>query len=237
MRFYYLSIFSLLLLGVIYFIGTGLLVWFGSWLRRRWKRAWVLMVPLFVLLLIAPVAEELWIAWNFGQLCKKDAGIFVNKTVEVEGYYDATAGLLQVYNPVDPRTAKAFDERGYKFYEMSLSDPRGGPTRVVHFEKLHGEWTPTVLDHPTAKYHFNMDSGLKVTHGVWSQTAAVRDAQSEALVARYTRYNREAPWFFIGLDRPRIACDGPDGGPNLKHSFLIYQDVLKPRPVRGSDNQ
>ena len=90
MRFYYIGLFSLLLLGVVYFVGTGLLVWLGSWLRKRWKHAWIAMVPLFVLLYIGPVAEELWIAWNFGQLCKKDAGIFVNRTVEVEGFYDAT---------------------------------------------------------------------------------------------------------------------------------------------------
>ena len=74
MRFYYVSIFSILLLGLIYLIGTGLLTWFGLWLRKRWKRAWMLMVPLFLLLYAGPVAEEFWIAWNFGQLCKKDAG-------------------------------------------------------------------------------------------------------------------------------------------------------------------
>ncbi len=90
MRFYYISIFSVLLLGLIYLVGTGLLTWFGLWLRKKWKRAWMVMVPLFLLLYAGPVAEEFWIAWNFDRLCKKDAGIFVYKTVEVDGFYDAT---------------------------------------------------------------------------------------------------------------------------------------------------
>ncbi|HWQ37905.1 MAG TPA: hypothetical protein VNM24_04710, partial [Burkholderiales bacterium] len=67
MRFYSIGLFSVVLLAVIYFVGTWVLVAFGAWLRRRWKRAWWAMVPLFLLLYIAPIAEELWIAWNFGR--------------------------------------------------------------------------------------------------------------------------------------------------------------------------
>jgi len=75
MRFYYISILSIVLLAVIYLIGTVLLVWLGKWLRKRWKHPWVAVTPLFLLLYLGPVAEEFWIAWNFGQLCKGRNGV------------------------------------------------------------------------------------------------------------------------------------------------------------------
>jgi len=235
MRFYYVSIFSLMLLGVIYLTGTGLLVWFWVWLRQRWKNAWLVMVPLFLLLYLAPIAEELWIAWNFGQQCRKDAGRFIYKTVEVEGFYDATRERLP--GPVSEQAADYLDKGGYRFYEMVLPNHTGGPNQVVHLEKVNGDWKATVLDHPTGRYHFYMDSGIQITHGVWSQTSSVVDKHSGDLLARYTRYDREAPWFFISLGRPRIACDGPDGGPNTKYNFLIYRDVLKPTTACGGDKE
>ncbi len=93
MRFCYISIISVIMLAIIYFVGTALLVLLGSWLRKRWSKAWIAMAPLFLLLYTAPVAEEFWIAWNFGQLCRKDAGIFIHKVVEVEGFYDTTDAM------------------------------------------------------------------------------------------------------------------------------------------------
>ena len=230
MRFYYISFFSLILLGVIYAVGTGLLVWFGSWLRKQWKRAWIVMVPLFLLLYAAPVAEEFWIAWNFGQLCRKDAGIFITKTVEVDGYYDASAELREVYVPVPRPAAEYYDKAGYRFYELALVDARGGPSKVVHYEKVNGEWSPTVLDHPTARYHFGMDSGRDIGHKLAKQESRVTDSQTGEAIGEYRVYIREAPWYFIGLDRPNMGCDGPEGGPHTKHenSFLIYRDILKP---------
>lgn len=227
MRFYYLSIFSLILLSVIYVAGTGLLVWFGSWLRRRWRHAWIVIAPLFALLLIGPIAEELWIAWNFGQACKRDAGTIVAKTVEVDGFYDATAGLLNVYNPVDPRTAEHFDKSGYKFYEMSLSDPRGGPTRVVHYEKVNGAWTPTTIDHPTARYHYSWPAfNASVSHKVFKQSEEVTDVQTGDALGRSNRYGRKSPWFFVGLDDPGMSCPAP-GEDSLKRPGLLYKQVLQ----------
>ncbi len=96
MRFYYISIISVLLLGLIYLVGTGLLTWFGLWLRKRWTKAWMVMVPLFLLLYAGPVAEEFWIAWNFGQLCKRDAGILIYKTAEVDGFYNSTGASFEL---------------------------------------------------------------------------------------------------------------------------------------------
>ena len=122
MRFYYISIFSVLLLGLIYLVGTGLLTWFGLWLRKKWKRAWMVMVPLFLLLYAGPVAEEFWIAWNFGQLCKKDAGILIHRTVEVDGFYDDTTHWW-----------RQLAESDYQFVE-SRDNTYGGLWRVERGE-------------------------------------------------------------------------------------------------------
>ncbi len=106
MRFYYLSLISLLLVAIFYF-GALYVV------RQIWKEnlkrpftgvgAWVVVA----VVLVAPWSEELWIAYNFGQLCRKDAGIFINKTVEVAGFYDDTAGW----------GVRQLAESGYAFME------------------------------------------------------------------------------------------------------------------------
>ncbi len=213
MRFYYISIFSVMLLGIIYLVGTGLLVWIGLWLRKRWKKAWMVMVPLFLLLYAGPVAEEFWIAWNFGKLCNKDAGIFVYKTVEVDGFYDDTTHWW-----------RQLSESEYKFVE-SRDNTYGGLYRVERDGKALRHFK---IEQPSAKHHYEKDSGVRVTHKVYRQSSTVEEIPTHLILGRYIRYSRQAPWFFIGLDDPGFGCDGPDGGPNTKHSFLIYREILKP---------
>jgi hypothetical protein len=257
-RFYYLSIFSLMLLGVLYLVGTGLLVWFGSSLRKRWKRAWIVMVPLFLLLYTAPVAEEFWIAWNFGQLCRKDAGIFISKTVEVEGFYDATGATLDLVRPGGYRFIESHGAEGKGTIRLSFGDAElkqeafaryekefpgrnaaeqdmirvklDERTEVLVYPKKGDSWRITKLDHPTARYYFGMDSGRDIGHKLGKQESRVTDSQTGEAIGEYRVYIREAPWYFIGLGRPNMGCDGPEGGPHTKHenSFLIYRDILKP---------
>ena len=192
MRFYYISIFSILLLGLIYLIGTGLLTWFGLWLRKRWKRAWMLMVPLFLLLYAGPVAEEFWIAWNFGQLCQKDAGIFIYKTVDAEGFYDDTTHWW-----------RQLAESNYQFVE-SRDNTYGGLWRV---ERDGKEVRHFKIDHPTARYqHRRLAWHTPVSHEVKRFENVVIDIQANEVLGRYVDYYRGAPWFFIALDRPTIPC-------------------------------
>jgi hypothetical protein len=47
MRFYYISLISVLLLVAIWAAGTWGLVRFGAWLEKRWSKAWMAMLPLF----------------------------------------------------------------------------------------------------------------------------------------------------------------------------------------------
>jgi len=224
MRFYYISIFSVVFLGLIYLIGTGLLAWIGLWLRKRWKRAWTVMVPLFLLLYIAPIGEEFWIAWNFGQLCKKDAGLFVYKTVEVEGFYDDTTHWW-----------RQLAESKYQFME-SRDNTYGGLYRV---ERDGSGVRHFKIDHPTARYHFSRDSGKSIEHKLAKQESRVVDSQTGEALGEYRVYIRQAPWFFIGLDRPNMGCDGPEGGPHSKHknSFLIYRDILNPITSQGGETK
>jgi len=213
MRFYYISIFSVVFLGLIYLIGTGLLAWIGLWLRKRWKRAWTVMVPLFLLLYIAPIGEEFWIAWNFGQLCKKDAGLFVYKTVEVEGFYDDTIHWW-----------RQLAESKYQFME-SRDNTYGGLYRV---ERDGSGVRHFKIERPTARYHYrwpHMDTPMR--HKVEKIERIVVDSQTGETLARETKYRRKAPWFFIGLDRPVMLCPGPGEHPLEKYGS-VFNLALKP---------
>jgi hypothetical protein len=228
MRFYYINIFSVILLVLIWLIGTGLLVWLGSYLRKTRKRVWPVLVPLFLLLYIGPIAEELWIAWNFGQLCKKDAGIFIYKTVEVEGFYDSTRPTHA--GPPTAQAVASFELGGYQFYEMLFPNRKGGSHQVVHLEKTNGVWTPTVLDQPTARYHYKeLASHLPVSHQVKKFERVVVDQENKKVLGRYLNYYRGAPWFFIGLDRPTIPCAEARDRWAEGRSMLVWQSVLLPK--------
>jgi hypothetical protein len=259
MRFYYLSVFSLFLLAVIYLVGTGFLLWLGSWLKKKWKHASIVMAPLFLLLYIGPIAEELWIAWNFGRLCNKDAGLSIYKTVEVDGFYDGTMhsgyentrpGRYRfVEHPTQDRTGierveradEALRNQAVQWYAKTNPGKERPKDRSIYFALNEKEtivvfpngvdaWRVTKLDHPTAKYHFFMDKGRDIGHKLAKQESRVINNQTQETLGEYRVYIREAPWFFVGLDRPNMGCDGPEGGPHSKHknSFLIYRDVLKP---------
>jgi hypothetical protein len=229
MRFYYKGMSGLILwpLYLVQLVAIGALWWVFSKLNAK------LWVPLAATAVLLPVAaiwpwwEELGIAYNFGQLCKKDAGIFIYKTVEVEGYFDATRAARA--DPVPKEVAESFDRQGYRFYEEVLPDFRGGRNRVVRFEKVDGVWTPTVLDHPTAKYRYATNIyGSKAGHKITRQESTVTDQMSGEVIGRYVEYGRRAPWFYIGLGEASFSCDGPDGGPNSKYNRLIHREVLKP---------
>jgi hypothetical protein len=221
MRFYSIGLFSVVLLAVIYFVGTWVLVAFGAWLRRRWKRAWWAMVPLFLLLYIAPIAEELWIAWNFGRLCRQDAGLFIYKTVEVEGFYDDTHSWR----------ADKLRESGFRWVE--------GRDRTV-FDKLlwRHEWVGNEIrsfkiDRPTARYHYqwphmNAPSGYKVE----KTERRVVDIQTQEVLGRYVDYGRRAPWFYVGLDAPLMFCE--EGETDARELGSTFGPRMVLRPVRQS---
>src|SRR6185436_2580017 len=108
------------------------------------------------------------------------------------------------------------------------SDPKGGPSSVVHYEKVNGVWTPTILDQPTARYHYQWpEFNAKVSHKVFRQRESVMDAQTGDVLAGSNRYGRKSPWFFVALDDPGMSCPRPGEDP-LKRPGSLYKQVLLP---------
>ncbi len=245
MRFYYSSIISLIFIAILYAVVLGV-IWF-VWVKLKKRKfsgpaAW----SVIALVLVAPWLEEFWIAWNFGQLCRKDAGIVINKTVEVDGFYDDSGRTvtrivgMPSYQFVESkegsgfrRVERATDEEKDQAIEWFVAKhpgkelTKGKNEWIMHpvdklvqvnFEIDTGYgWRITKLDKPTARYHFSQTRGIQVTHKVNQQSSSVIDSQTRSVLARYTVYSRGAPWFFIHLSSPRMGCDGPDGGPNTKY--------------------
>ena len=184
MGFYYFSIVSFLAASAVSAVVVGFLVT----IRRRLglNKGWLyVLIPVAI---IAPWSEELWIAYNFGQLCRKDAGLFIYKTVEAEGYYyDATTPVTRlppgspyrfIESPDDVEKFRRVDlasteekQRALKWYSEEYRGKR--------FEKNKNEWIKypmtdhmqvvveidsgyawrvTKLDKPTARYHYKQPS-------------------------------------------------------------------------------
>ena len=201
MRFFPWSPFSWLILAPLYLGGAAVIALVCWLLAKVWKPAWLLAIPLLAVLAVAPLWEELSIAYTFGQLCKKDAGIFVYKTVEVEGFYDDTRSTHD--GPRTPQAIEEYERSGYKFMEKRFRRTE----QAVRVEKIDGEWKARVLDRPTARYHYKrIDWHKPVAHKVDRFENDLIDAENEDVLGRYVNYYRGAPWFFVHLDRPTIPC-------------------------------
>ena len=256
MGFYYLSIFSLILILVIYAVGIGLfrLVWVRI-LHRRFTGTIVWLV--IAMILIAPWAEELWIAWNFGQACK-EAGTFIHKKVKVDGFYDSTMrsayentrrggyrfveqatadrkGVERVERAGDEARTKALDWYAERNPGKSLPKgqsviyPLNGNQRIVVFPKSNETWLVTRLAQPTARYHYRMaNSHTPVAHKIVKHKAIVVDSSTGDLLGKYTRFSRRSPWFYLSFGRGDFSCDAPGRWPLIRGSFSIYRDVLQP---------
>jgi hypothetical protein len=229
MRFYYWSFLNWIPLTIFYVIAAVLVLILWK-LTKGDRGAPKLVWSFIVVMVVLPWTEELWIAWNFGKLCKKDAGIFVYKTVAVDGFYDATRPTSAT--PWSKKSGKELDGRGYKFYEMPVPDFKGGPAKIAHLEKENSTWTTTLLDQPTARYHYVWPNrNRQVGHKIWRSSEAIVDTQTNEELAGAVRYGRQAPWFFVGLDRPGMGCPRPGEDP-LKRSGLLYTHVLLPKDAR-----
>lgn len=225
MGFYYFSIFSLVPLSIAYGV-LALFFWGIARGMRDVRRRGLILAAIAIVFLIVPIAEEVWIAWNFGQACK-EAGTFVHKKVQVEGFYDDTRST-HAGTPT-PQAVESFEKSGYRFLEMK------GKERFVRIEKIDGHWESTVLDRPTARYHFmytDLMNGTPWGHKITRTGSVVIDKETGLEIARYVGFGRDAPWYFIGLDRPGFACDAPSRWPYTRNSRLIYEHALIPSSKR-----
>lgn len=254
MRFYYFSVFSWILYGVVSVIALAL--FWALWTKLlKLKTAnpvyWVLVAAI----LAGPWAEELWIAYNFDSLCRKDAGVFVNKTVEVDGYYNDTGTVTRIVGGPDYKFIESPEGNGgYRRVERA-SEEEKARALAWYAEKNPGKqsaanawithsvsdraqvivemntgyaWRIRRLDKPTARYHYKtLNSHTPAAHRIKRFEDVVIDNQTGEVLGRYTNYYRGPYWFFISLGTPTIPCEETQAE-TRKYGSLIYPVVLKP---------
>jgi len=210
-----------------------IIVWPLSKLLKRFSWRWMAIVPIAFVLLAAPWAEEYWIARNFALACE-DAGVHVYKQVEVEGFVDDTSRSLRdgiqtgLWN-YDAKSLADWDVRGYRFQENMLSD--GG---VVHLERTSRGIEASILDRPTARYHYKYayqpTPYKQEEHIGWKLEKlgmVVVDSETEEIIARDTEYRRtinvaEGSWrLFWGLAKTTCRGTYPQP-PASRQPFLKY---------------
>ena len=250
MSFYYVSLFSIVPPAVAWLV-LGLLFWaIAKGTRRIPHRAAVLSV-VGVILLLVPLSEEIWIAWNFGQACK-DAGTFINKTVAVDGFYDDSAG----WGP------RQLSESKYRFVEsrdllhrrllrveladsasrdqaLAVNGDAGARTdqassfivrqvsekeQIVVAPNRIDAWRVITIDKPTARYRYMSLSHIPYGHKIVAHEERVIDSETQEVLARARSFGRQAPWFFVGLDVPVKLCYG-----QRTVRGLLYSSVLMPK--------
>lgn len=189
-----IAVYSALVLLVI--------VWPLGKLLKRFRWRWAVVGPLAFILLAAPWAEEYWISHNFELVCK-DAGVHVYKQVAVEGFYDDTMGSGY----------ELINRYGYQFMEH-----KGDEGKIEHIEKVNDQWKATLLNHPTARYHYKY--AYQPTPYVQEERIGwkleklgtiVVDSETGEIIAHETDYRRtintaEGSWrLFWGL--AKTYCD------------------------------
>jgi hypothetical protein len=255
MGFYYLSVSSVLLLAAIYVVLALVFRGLVS-LTREMPGRRVLLAVVGVVFLVAPVAEELWIAWHFGQACKQ-AGTFIYRKVQVEGFYDDTGVSLELVRSGPYRFVEGRSDKGV--IRVSKGDPEfmndalqrfrqenhgkdpsvqdvvrvkvGEKTEALVYPKRGDSWRIVYLDRPTARYHYKRAdpmNGTRMSHKVGRSGTLVLDSATNDVIARYTSFGREPPWFWIGLGAAPYACDAPGRWPNTSGNALVYRESLVP---------
>ena len=254
MGFYYISFFSWLAFAIYFVIVVSIVtkVCQKSKLSNRWRYG------LLTLAFLAPWAEELWIAREFGQRCRKDAGLYVYKTAVVSGFYDDSTGW----------GVRQLAESSYKFMESrenisgdfmrtELADDAvrnqalnwekeknsqkvrskneylvrqiGDREQIIVSPDGVNAWRRIKIDKPTARYHYLQPSiPSPVGHKVSKWEYQVIDTQSRETLARQTKYSRKSYWFFLGFDAPVMLCPAPGERPSEEQVGMLYNAVLKP---------
>lgn len=217
------GLFDYIIIAVFYALAATVLLFAWLWLRR-WRHWRAVLIPVALVALIAPWADEVWIAWRFGQLCK-DAGVHVYRTVEVDGFYDST--MRSGYELIK--------RHGYKYMEHP-SDPR---TKVDYVERIDGEWKKTTLDRPRSRYIYQfadprqeVPAGFKIEKTEWQ----VVDSQNGEIIGRETRFSRYPGWvqslWIKYFGNGGNTCEGAaPQPPTLRH--LLYHYVVIPKRTEG----
>ena len=187
-----------------------LLVVIGRRLRgRRWK--WLALPVIALVMLAIPLGDDAYIQWRFNRLCR-DAGIHIKRTVEVDGFYDDITIALSKPGPVtSPQAVEALERSGFRFIEGRSGRRQG---EITHIENTSGTWTVTLLDRPTARYHFRFTRHHEqIGIGMTAYEEVVLDTHTGETVGRFTIYTRYPGWldglWLRFFDRTGTQCPPP----------------------------
>lgn len=179
------------------------------------RLAWAVVIPISVLVLVAPWTDEVFIAQQFRNVCD-GAGVNIKRAVETDGFYDGTQ-----------RSGYELVERvGYRFMEQPSTDR----SKVEHVEKVDGEWQTTVLNAPTARYHYvrTLDE-VQMSRAVYCSEDTVVDATTRETLGTY-RYCKRYAGFVENLWMRYFDSEAveycPVGERQLKG--LLHSHVLLP---------
>lgn len=230
-----ISPFGITIIAVFYALSVGLLLLLARRLRD-WKGRWFILAPLALVAIALPWADEIYIASRFAKLCE-GAGVHVTRKVEVDGFFDqTTTGPSKPGRITSQQAIDVYEKNGYRFYERKTGD------NVSHVEKVSGEWRITLLDRPTARYHYKRivdyrdSEGIhyekRVDHKIEMTGEVVIDSQTGEEIARKVQYMRYPGWVehlwvrFFGSGQE--LCYGPLNEPDKQKRGLLYDYVLKP---------
>lgn len=183
----FISPFGIIIMAVFYLIATFPMIFLWKKIRHLRYRWW-LFVPLILIIMVLPIADELWISYNFYKVCK-DAGVYLTRKIEVEGYYNETGGGVDI-----PGVVKGYGENEFSFVERLIGyNPEEKPLKVSHVEKNNGEWYVTILDQPTARYHYkHADPRRWVPIGfqLYKNEMQIVDSETGEIISRETSFSR-----------------------------------------------
>ena len=173
----FITPFGIIIMAIFYLIATVPIIFLWKKIRHLRYR-WRLFVPLILFIMVLPIADELWISYNFYEVCK-DAGVHVTRKIEVEGYYDETmrSGYEIIKN------------NGYQFMEH----PSTKKGKIGHVTRINGEWKEDVLNEPIARYHYKYADPrqwVPIGFQLYMHEMQIIDSETGEIVSRETSFSR-----------------------------------------------
>lgn len=191
---------------------------------------WGTLGLLGVVLAAIPVGDDAYIQWHFNRLCR-DAGMHYEKKIAVDGYYDSVMTGPSTAGPITNLPAiESYDRDGFRFFERRAGYAPGKygdqPLQYSHVEKADGKWQTSILDRPTARYHYKHSSKHDaVAFQVTKFEDVILDTETKKVIGRRTIYTRYPGWLdsrWLGFfDTQGKQCPPSDKAGHLLTAALI----------------
>lgn len=223
MSFPFSVIGTFIYIGYVVLVLTVIVFPIWKWLLKdnAWKGRFITIIAL--LLLSAPIVEELWIQHQFKNACK-DAGIHVERKAEVPGYYDSTYADPSNKNKTidEPADVKRLLNEGFSFWEV-----RTMQGKVRHREIKNGKIEQTIIEKPQARYHLrHTHDHFLVGHQLEKFERDIFDSLNKEVISRDTSYARYTSWIeglwvrFLGSGQQ--ICRGPLDEPEKQSRIVPF---------------